>query len=214
MPSIASSLEHARTMNGCGFVYGRGPQERQPQVPELAFVLVILGGPRLDHDVFGFDETLVRFRRLDAVALVVVDVVRSAAAKSHHQPALADVVDQRHLLGHADRMVQRHLRDREADLDLFRARRERRGESHRVDVRADAVEMVLGQPQHFHAELVAQLRLAQGLLDYLVVFLRVHRRGKQEIAELHRCAFLVDARRMRAADWKNAGETAGLPEHF
>src|SRR6185369_17772842 len=45
----------------------------------------------------------------------------------------------------------------------------------------------------FHAELVAQLRFAQGLLDHLVVLLRVHRRGKQEIAELHRCAYLVDA---------------------
>ena len=71
------------------------------------------------------------------------------------EPALADVVDQRHLLGHAYRMVQRHLRDREADADLLRARGQRGGEAHGIDVGADAVEVVLREPQHLHPELVA-----------------------------------------------------------
>ena len=52
-------------------------------------------------------------------------------------------------------MVQGHLRDREADAYLPRARRQRGGEAHGIDVGADAVEVVLGEPQHLHAELIA-----------------------------------------------------------
>ena len=75
-------------------------------------------------------------------------------------------------------MVQRHLRHREADLDTLGARGERRGERHGIDVGADAVEMVLGQPEHLHAERITEARLAQRLLDDLLVHRGVHRRGK------------------------------------
>src|SRR5688572_29429277 len=87
--------------------------------------------------------------------------------------------------------MQRHLRHREADMDLFRARRDRRREAHRIDVRADAVEVVLGEPQHLHAELVAKLCLLERLLDDLLVLRRFHRRGEEEVAEFHRVPFTL-----------------------
>ena len=172
-------------MRGCGIGVGPRAQQGQAQGPELPSVLEVLGGPRLDHDVLGLEQPLVGLARVDAIPLVVVDIVGGAAAEADDQASPADIVDQRHLLGQADRMVQRHLRHREADLDALGARGERGGERHGIDVGADAVEMVLGQPQHLHAERVAEARLAQRLLDDLLVHRGVHRRRKQEVAEFH-----------------------------
>ena len=135
----------------------------------------------------GLDQAIVRLVRIDAVALVVVDVVRGAPPEADEQPPSADVVDQRHLLGHADRMMERHLRDREPDVDALGAAGERRGECHRIDVGADAVEVVLGEPQHLHPELVAKLRFTQRFLDDPVILIRLHRGGEEEVAEFHVC---------------------------
>ena len=96
---------------------GPRAQHRQPDVPEVAVMLELSPSPGGEHDGFGLLKARLGLVVVDAVALVVVDVVGGAAAQTDNQPALADIVDKRELLGHADRVVQRHLRDREADLD-------------------------------------------------------------------------------------------------
>ena len=135
-------------------------------------MLELLAAPGLEHDRLGLLEARLRLGVVEAVALVVVDVVGGAAAQPDDQPALADVVDQRELLGHADRMMQRHLRHREADLRALRCHRQRCREADRIDIGADAVEMMFGEPDHVEAQLVGQPRLAQCLVDHLVVAAR------------------------------------------
>src|SRR3546814_4244468 len=49
--------------------------------------------------------------------------------------------------------------------------------------------MMLGEPQHLHAELVAELTLAQRLVDDLAVLVGIHRGRKHEVAESHRSSF-------------------------
>ena len=160
-------------------------QQRKAEVPVLAFVLKIFRGPGLDHDVFGFDQPLIGLRRINAVALIVVNVVGGTTTQPHDKTTLADVVDQRHLLRHADRVMQGHLRDREADLNAFGAGRQCSREAHRIDISANTVEMVFRQPQHVHAQFVAELALAQRLVNDLVVLLRLHCGRKQKVAEFH-----------------------------
>ena len=205
MSSVDSSPEHARMMAGWGFVYGRGRRSGSLQVPELPLVLVVRGRPRLDHDLFGLDQAVVRLLRIDAVALVLVDVERRAAPEPDHDPASADVVDQGHLLGEADRVVQGHLGDGEADVDLLRAGGKRGGEGDGIDVGADAVEVVLGEPEHVHAEVIAQLRFVQRLLDDPLIVRRVHRAREQEVAESHE---ILSSSRSSAEEWSRGGSSA------
>ena len=129
-------------------------------------------------------------RRIDTVALVVVDVVGGPSAEPHNEATTADIVDQRDLFGQSDRMVQRHLGDRETESDALRAPGQGRRERDRIDIGADAVEVMLRQPHHLHAELIAETRLGQRLLDDLLILLRVHRGRKQEVAEFHRSSFV------------------------
>jgi hypothetical protein len=70
-------------------------------------------------------------------------------------------------------------------LDLLRGGGKRGGEGDGIDVGADAVEVVLGEPEHIHAERVAQLCFVQRLLDHALIVRRVHRGREQEIAESH-----------------------------
>src|SRR5437867_126783 len=85
--------------------------------------------------------------------------------------------------------MQRHLGDGEADVDLLRAGGKRGGEADGIDVGADAVEVVLGEPEHLHAERIAQLCFAQRLLDDSLIVRRVHRGRKQESAESHEALY-------------------------
>ena len=82
----------------------------------MPVVLELAAGPGLDHDVLGLVRRSCASVMVDAEALVVVDVVRGAAAEPDDQPALADVVEKGHLLGEADRVMQSGLDDRKADL--------------------------------------------------------------------------------------------------
>src|SRR4030095_10209159 len=157
----------------------------QAEVPVLTLVLVVWGGPRPYHDLFGLEESFISLLGIDAITLIVVDVESGATAQSDHEPSLADVVDQGHLLGQPDGMVQRHLCNRESDADLFRARCQRGCKTHGIHVGTDAVKVMLRQPQPFHAQRVAKACFAQRLLDDLLVLGGVHRRWKKESAEFH-----------------------------
>src|SRR5271166_6705684 len=164
---------------------GPWPQHRHLEVPEPAVMLELFAAPGLEHDRLGLLEARLSLGVVEAVALIIVDVIRGAAPQSDDQPSLADMVDQRELLGHADRMMQRHLGDREADPDSLRRYRQRGGKTHRIDISADAIEMMFGQPDHLEAQLVSEPRLAQGLVDHLTIVRGIAAFRKQEVAELH-----------------------------
>jgi len=124
-----------------------------------------------------------RLRGVNPITLVFVDVVCGAAAQTDDQPAAAERVQQRDLLGEADRMMQRDLRHGEANPDLSGACGDRGRERHTVDVGTVAVEVVLGQPDRIEAEPVRRLRLIERLPDDGTILLRVAALGEQEVAE-------------------------------
>ena len=142
-------------------------------------------GPGPDHDLLGLVEPRLGFVMVDAKALVIIDVVGRAAAEPDDQSPLGEVVDDRDLLGEADRMVQRHLQYREAEFGAAGRGGKRAGKADRVGIGADAVEMVLGEPDHVNAEFVREPSLAQGLVDDGAVMPGIAAVGKQEIAEFH-----------------------------
>ena len=122
---------------------------------------------------------------VDAETLVVVDVVRAAAAEPDDEPAFRQIVDDGELLGEADRVMQRGLQHGEAERGALERDRQRAGKADRIGIGADAIEMMLAEPDNIDAELVGQHRLAQRLVDDNAVALRIAAVGKQKIAELH-----------------------------
>ncbi len=142
-------------------------------------------GPGPDQDLLGLVEARLRLMVVDAKALIIIDVVGGAAAEADDEPALEDVVEHRQLLGEPDRVVQRHLQDREADFAVPGGGGERASKGDRVGIGADAVEMMLGQPDRVDAQFVGEPGFAQGLVDHDPVALGIAAVGKQEIAEFH-----------------------------
>src|SRR5690606_22543758 len=101
------------------------------------------------------------------------------------------VVDQRHLLRHPDRMMQRHLRHCEADPDPPGAGCEGSGEADRVDVCAIAVEMMLGEPDHVEAELVAEASLGDALVNDRMIEVGIRRLREKEATELQTASSVI-----------------------
>ncbi|CUV03584.1 hypothetical protein MGWOODY_Clf2802 [hydrothermal vent metagenome] len=123
--------------------------------------------------------------RVDAITPEFVEVVSRASADADNHPSSADVVDEGDLLGEPDGVVQGHLGDGKAYLDLLGPGGDGRGESHRVDVNASAVEVVLRQPDGVEPQLVGQDRFFQRLFDHAEVVVRGFTLWKEEVAELH-----------------------------
>src|SRR5205823_4755417 len=90
------------------------PQHRDLQLPEPAVMRKTAAGPRPKHDRLGFIKARLRLVMVDAKTLVVVNVVGAAATEPNDEPPFEDIVEQRHLLGEPDRMVQRGLEHGEA----------------------------------------------------------------------------------------------------
>src|SRR5689334_25237439 len=82
-------------------------------------------------------------------------------------------------------MVQRHLGHGKPDLDTAGHRGQRSSKTNRVDIGADAVEMMLRQPYRVKAKLLRQLGLRDGFIDDAYVQRWIAAFGKQEVAELH-----------------------------
>src|SRR5215475_9029730 len=82
-------------------------------------------------------------------------------------------------------MVQRHLCHGKADLDTASHHGQRSSKTNRVDIGADAVEMMLCHPHRIKAKLLGQLGLRDGFIDDAYVQRRFAALGKQEVAELH-----------------------------
>ena len=134
---------------------------------------------------FGFLQAFRGLVRVDIVSQVIIDVIGGATAKADDQAAVEQVVEERHLLGEADRVVERHLCDGEADPGVVYGRGEGGSEADRVDVGADAVEVVLGEPDGVEAEGVGEAGFFYRLLNDAAVIGGVAAFGEEEVAEFH-----------------------------
>src|SRR5271169_6847 len=134
-------------------------------MPVPSFVLEVLPGPGLDKDPLGFLQTCLGLVMVDAETLVIVDIVGGAAAETDDEAPLSDIVEDSQLFGKTDRVMQRGLHDGKADLAVPGRGGQCAGKADRVDVGADPVEMMLGEPYHIDPKFVGEPRLAQGLVD-------------------------------------------------
>ena len=120
--SNVAGLPHASQSGGCGTVHGRGSTVRDGIENPSPVVRV----RRLAQDAHDLGQRLVeqvagRVRVGDAEALVLG--ARRAAPGAELEPAVAQVVEHRHPLGHARRVVhrRREVEDPRAEVDAARS---------------------------------------------------------------------------------------------
>jgi hypothetical protein len=101
-----------------------------------------------------------------------------AAPHPDVEPPLRDDVDQRHLLGQPDRIVEGQDGGRQADPNSRSPRGHRAGERGRVHREAVVDEVVLGEPDLVEAQLLRPHHLVELTVDDVRV--PVARRGLQE----------------------------------
>ena len=75
----------------------------------------LTAGPRPYQNLFRLFQALLRLVVINTETLVIINVVGRAAAEPDNEAPLGDVVEDRQLLGEADRVMQRRLYDRKAD---------------------------------------------------------------------------------------------------
>ena len=189
-----------------GFGVRHRTKRGQPQIEESAAMFECLAFPGLEHDRFGFFEPRLRFGVIDTETLIIINIVSGAAAKSDDQAAFGQVIDKRDLFRHPDRMMQRHLRHSETDFRMMRRGRQRGGETDRIDIGADAVEMMLRQPDDVEAQFVGQFRLTQGFVDHARVIGRGRGLREQEVGNAHRRAFRRGLQYARAGAVRRGAE--------
>ena len=108
----------------------------------------------------------------------LVLVIDGTPAHPYVDTTFTQVVQQRELHGQANRMVERHLNDRETDSNPRGLHRKRRREEHRIVVDALAGEVVLGQPNVVKTELLREAYLLNLLIETLGIL--VGMRGKRQ----------------------------------
>src|SRR5438477_10950836 len=120
---------------------GARAQDRHIQLPEIAVMSERTFGPGPNDDRLGLVEAGLRLVVVDAETLIIVDVVGAAAAETDDELPLGQIVEDRKLLGQADRVMQRGLQDGEAEGATLQRDGQRAGETDRVGIGADAIEM-------------------------------------------------------------------------
>ena len=124
-------------------------------------------GPGLEHDVHGLVEALAVLLLGHVVAPELGRAV--APPHAHVETALRDDVDQRHLLGQPQRVVERQDRRGQADPHPARARGRGGGQARRVHRQAVVDEVVLGEPDLVEPELLGPRHLLELAVDDLGV---------------------------------------------
>ena len=160
----------------------------QGEIVEAVIAAAIRGDrlrPRCLDDVETFGETVLALLVGDAVG--VVGAGKRAAANAEDQPAAADLVDRRGLLGETQRMPQRQDLHRGPDLDAMGPRCDRTGDGQwRRQQRPRRVHVDLGQPHHVEAPVFGGLDLGKGLRERLGLRARLGRQKLVKDAEFHR----------------------------
>ena len=125
-----------------------------------------LPGPRPLDDLQGLGEALAAFVIGDSV--ILVGAHDAAAPDAEDQPAAAQLVDCRGLLGEPQRMAQWQHLDGDADLDPPGARGDRIGDAERRrHHRALRRAVQFGQPHRIEAPAIGGLALGERLLERL-----------------------------------------------
>jgi hypothetical protein len=126
---------------------------------EASLVGKPLLGPRPQHDVHRLVEALAVLLLGDVIAAELGGAV--AAAHADVEPPLGDDVDQRELLGQAQRVVEGEDRGGEPDAHAACAGGGGGGEAGRIDGEAVVDEVMLGEPDLVEAELLRPLHLLE-----------------------------------------------------
>ena len=173
-------------------------REEAPRVAEALF------GPRAAHDLDGLVEALAALLLGHAVSGELGRAV--APPHAHVEPAVRDDVDEGHLLGEAQRLVEREDRGGEADPNPLGPRRDRARERGRIDRETVVDEMMLGEPHRIEAELFRPHHLLELAVDDLRV--RIARMRLEEVIrpELHQAT-----PRYRDLTSSSAVSAAGAP---
>src|SRR6266849_2664621 len=155
-------------------------------------VFAFMGKPRLRppllDDVQRLGKAVFALGIGDAVGLV--GTLQPAAPDTEDQPAPAELVDRRGLLGDAQRMAQRQYLHRDADLDALGAGGDRAGDRHRRrQHRARRIDVQLGQPHDVEPIALGGVDLLEGLLEGLALALPGDHRKLVEHAKFHRSPF-------------------------
>ena len=123
-----------------------------------------------------------------------VGLRHAAAPDAEDQPAVAQLVDRRRLLGQPQRMAQRQDLHGDADLDPFGARGDGAGNAERRrQQRAPRLEMQFGQPHHVEPEPLGGVDLVHRLVEGLALGPAGKRRKLVKHAEFHDRARLLAA---------------------
>ena len=133
-----------------------------------AVILALVGkpllGPGLFQDLERLGEALAALAVIETV--ILVGAHDAAAADAVDQPAVADLIDRRGLLGEAQRVRQRQHLHRDADLDRAGARGDRARHHHRRrHHRALGRAVQFGQPDRVEPDPFGLLDLGQCLFE-------------------------------------------------
>jgi hypothetical protein len=143
----------------------------------------------LHQDLLRLQQPRLRLLRGDSIAPVFVEIIRRATAKADNHASLTEVVDEGHLLGQPDRVMQGHLGYRKADANPPGAGGDGRCKSQRIHIGAATIEVVLSQPEDVEAQGITELGLTERLIDDDVVGIRELALRKKKITKLHGISF-------------------------
>ena len=152
-------------------------REEAPRVAEALF------GPRAAHDLDGLVEALAALLLGHAVSGELGRAV--APPHAHVEPAVRDDVDEGHLLGEAQRVMEGQDRRGEADAHPARPGRRRRRERRGIHRQPVVDEVVLREPDLVEPELLGPLDLLELAVDDVGVPLARRRLEEVEGAETH-----------------------------
>ena len=100
-----------------GLLVRPGPNRWKSHLPELAFKSHVVGGPRQYQQLFGLVQLGLAQAGGSSKPHVLIGVVVGASARADDQPTLGQVVQQRRLMGHPHRIVERQFDDPKSQHD-------------------------------------------------------------------------------------------------
>ena len=185
---LAAKLERGRRKRRhpdgrMGLLEGFRPDRQILELVELPIIVELLGGPGLLDDLDRLVEDVTAACLVDAIAGELVRLVAAPDAKIDSTPG--EEIENRKVLRHPHRMVERQNHDASPEADVLRTGSQRRkGHCWRGAV-AILAEVVLGWPDRIEAELLGSRHDVELLVDDL--FLRAPHRVFEEmkLAEFH-----------------------------
>jgi hypothetical protein len=186
---------------------------RADRATDLLHVLAVelrdAGLERGQQQLRGLDEDLAALVHVDAEAFELD--AAEPATQAEHDAAVRHVVEHRHLLGDADRVVPRQDDDHRAELHRVRAAGEVRQVLQHVRAHRVVGEVMLDSPDRLEAELLGEDAEPQlPLVDLAVAAIRIGALEDQRGADVHAPALRPErARRQVTGRDEVGGHSAG-----